>query len=118
VEALIALLASKRLVSTSGLGRESPMENYVEVSHEALIREWPALREWLKENREDPTAGRTGWQPINPLYCAFQSAPVINCREDEISLTPPEPSRGRNRGPEVMLFNFALTVCRRSGRRW
>jgi conflict system STAND superfamily ATPase len=68
VEALIALLASKRLVSTSGLGRESPMENYVEVSHEALIREWPALREWLKENREDPG---------------------INCRENGLATDQP-----------------------------
>jgi hypothetical protein len=39
VERMIALLASKRLVATSGQGPESPEENFVEVSHEALIRE-------------------------------------------------------------------------------
>jgi WD domain, G-beta repeat len=53
VDRLIAHLASSRLMSTSGQGLQSPKENFVEVSHEALIREWPALREWLKENRED-----------------------------------------------------------------
>jgi len=42
VERLIAHLASNRLVSTSGQGPQSPAENFVEVSHEALIREWPA----------------------------------------------------------------------------
>jgi WD40 repeat protein len=59
VEGLIALLASNRLVATSGQVPESPAENFVEVSHEALIREWPALREWLKDNREDLRLGRS-----------------------------------------------------------
>jgi WD40 repeat protein len=58
VERVIAHLASKRLVSTSGRGPQAPTENFVEVSHEALIREWPALREWLKDNREDLHLGR------------------------------------------------------------
>jgi DNA-binding winged helix-turn-helix (wHTH) protein len=49
VEALLGRLASSRLIS---IGREGN-EVFVEVSHEALIREWPALREWLAENRED-----------------------------------------------------------------
>ena len=30
----------------------------MEVSHEALIREWPALQEWLTDNREDLHLGR------------------------------------------------------------
>src|SRR5260370_42419898 len=34
------------------IGREG-QEIFVEVSHEALIREWPALREWLAQNREE-----------------------------------------------------------------
>jgi WD40 repeat protein len=59
MEELIATLASKRLVATSGQGPEAPAENFVEVSHEALIREWPALREWLKDNREDLRLGRS-----------------------------------------------------------
>lgn len=48
-EALLARLASSRLIAT---GREGA-ETFVEVSHEALIREWPALREWLTQNREE-----------------------------------------------------------------
>ena len=38
------MLADARLVTTS--------EDTVEVAHEALIREWPRLREWLGEDRE------------------------------------------------------------------
>src|SRR5262249_55488070 len=49
VEPLLVRLVSSRLISTGLEGEET----FVEVSHEALIREWPALREWLLENRED-----------------------------------------------------------------
>jgi WD40 repeat protein/transcriptional regulator with XRE-family HTH domain len=41
---LLKTLADARLIVTS--------ENTVEVSHEALIREWPRLRGWLEDNRE------------------------------------------------------------------
>lgn len=44
VRRLIGRLAEARLVTT---GRES-----VEVAHEALIREWPRLREWLEDDLE------------------------------------------------------------------
>jgi len=37
-------LADARLVTTA--------EGTAEVAHEALIREWPTLREWLTENRD------------------------------------------------------------------
>jgi WD40 repeat protein len=59
VERLIAHLASRRLVATSGEGPGSPEESFVEVSHEALIREWRSLREWLANNREDLRLERT-----------------------------------------------------------
>jgi len=53
VQTVLDLLAHKRLVT---LNEERPQGNaaqtYAEVAHEALIREWPALREWLDENRE------------------------------------------------------------------
>lgn len=54
IEQLLAQLASSRLIAT---GREGE-ETFVEVSHEALIREWPALRQWLEENREELALGR------------------------------------------------------------
>ena len=49
IDRLMHRLVSSRLVST-GLEREEP---FVEVSHEALIREWPMLREWLDNSREE-----------------------------------------------------------------
>jgi len=44
VRRVVTLLADARLITTS--------EHGVEVAHEALIREWPQLREWLNENRD------------------------------------------------------------------
>lgn len=41
---VLDLLVSARLVVTEGAG--------VEVAHEALIREWPTLREWLEDDRD------------------------------------------------------------------
>ena len=48
VEVVIKLLADARLLTTDGVGDQIT----VEVAHEALIREWPTLREWLVESRE------------------------------------------------------------------
>ncbi len=67
VELLLTQLASSRLIST---GLESN-ETFVEVSHEALIREWFALREWLAQNREELGLERRlaqaaqDWQRLN-----------------------------------------------------
>ncbi len=44
VESVLKTLADARLITTG--------EDTVEVAHEALIREWPALRRWLDEDRE------------------------------------------------------------------
>ena len=43
-EAVLHTLARARLVSADDAAAQ--------VSHEALIREWPALQEWLRDNRE------------------------------------------------------------------
>jgi tetratricopeptide (TPR) repeat protein len=50
VAAVLEILSSARLVTTGLL----PAANtrVVEVAHEALIREWPTLRQWLDANRE------------------------------------------------------------------
>ena len=42
---VLKALADARLIITS--------EDSAEVAHEALIREWPTLRGWLEDNRED-----------------------------------------------------------------
>ncbi len=44
VRAVLNTLADARLVTTG--------EDTVEVAHEALIREWPRLRDWLTQDRE------------------------------------------------------------------
>jgi WD40 repeat protein/basic membrane lipoprotein Med (substrate-binding protein (PBP1-ABC) superfamily)/DNA-binding SARP family transcriptional activator len=44
VEDVLRILAEARLITLS--------EGSVEVAHEALIREWPALRRWLAEDRD------------------------------------------------------------------
>jgi WD40 repeat protein/basic membrane lipoprotein Med (substrate-binding protein (PBP1-ABC) superfamily)/DNA-binding SARP family transcriptional activator/energy-coupling factor transporter ATP-binding protein EcfA2 len=44
VKAVLEKLVAARLVTVS--------EDYAEVSHEALIREWPTLRGWLEEDRQ------------------------------------------------------------------
>ncbi len=44
IKSVLKILADARLIT---LGQDT-----VEVAHEALIREWPTLREWIEENRE------------------------------------------------------------------
>ncbi len=56
---VLATLADSRLVTVS--------EGSVEVAHEALLREWPRLREWIEEDTEGRrlrrhiTQAATGW---------------------------------------------------------
>jgi WD40 repeat protein/DNA-binding winged helix-turn-helix (wHTH) protein len=49
VEPLLARLTASRLITMGGEGQET----FAEVSHEALIREWSTLREWITQNREE-----------------------------------------------------------------
>jgi len=49
--ALVKKLADARLVVTSKSA--DGKEQFVEVAHEALIRHWPRLSNWLDENRHD-----------------------------------------------------------------
>jgi DNA-binding SARP family transcriptional activator len=62
VEAVLKTLADARLVTTG--------EEGVEVAHEALIREWPRLGEWLAEDREGLrlhrhlTEAAQGWEAL------------------------------------------------------
>jgi WD40 repeat protein len=50
IESVLHTLSDARLITTR---KES-----IEIAHEALIREWPTLREWLEENREGLRAHR------------------------------------------------------------
>ncbi|HJS19369.1 MAG TPA: AAA family ATPase [Anaerolineales bacterium] len=50
IDAVLGILTDARLITTDTL--EPGDTRIVEVAHEALIREWPTLREWLNQNRE------------------------------------------------------------------
>jgi tetratricopeptide (TPR) repeat protein len=50
IETVINILADARLVTTGTI--EPGDTKTVELAHEALIREWPTLREWLDQDRE------------------------------------------------------------------
>lgn len=50
IDAVLGILTDARLVTTGTL--EPGETRVVEVAHEALIREWPTLRDWLNQNRE------------------------------------------------------------------
>jgi len=50
INAVLSILTDARLVTTGTL--EPGDTRVVEVAHEALIREWPTLRDWLNQNRE------------------------------------------------------------------
>lgn len=47
-EAVVQRLADARLVTT---GKNERGEEVIDLAHEALIRGWPRLREWIDENR-------------------------------------------------------------------
>ncbi len=49
VQRLVDRLADARLLVTSG--ETSGQQSYVEIIHDALLREWPELHEWLEEDR-------------------------------------------------------------------
>ncbi len=48
VERVVAALTDARLLTA---GTDTSKEQWVDVSHEALIRGWPRLRGWLEEDR-------------------------------------------------------------------
>lgn len=50
----VEVLTDARLV-TVGLGDDLRQET-VEIAHEALIRRWPRLSQWLRRNRRSPSA--------------------------------------------------------------
>ncbi len=69
VEAVLLILTDARLVMVDL--SESESERVVQVTHEALIREWPLLRQWLDESRENLrihrqiTADTMNWIRLN-----------------------------------------------------
>ncbi|MGE5124521.1 MAG: helix-turn-helix domain-containing protein, partial [Acidobacteriaceae bacterium] len=77
---VLKALADARLVTTS--------EDSVQVAHEALIREWPTLRNWLEENREglrlhrQLTESAQDWQASGgEMDMLFRGARLAQARE-------------------------------------
>ncbi|MGE5071837.1 MAG: tetratricopeptide repeat protein [Anaerolineae bacterium] len=50
IDLVLSILTDARLITTDTI--EPGDQRVVEVSHEALIREWPTLRTWLNEDRD------------------------------------------------------------------
>ena len=74
VESVLATLADSRLVTVS--------EGSVEVAHEALLREWPRLREWIEEDgqgrrlRRHITQAATEWDAAGATRASSTAAPA------------------------------------------
>ena len=93
-EAVLARLVSSRLLSTGRQGEET----FVEVSHEALIREWSTLREWLAQNRDDLRLERRlqqaaeDWQLTNrDSSSLLQGARLVQAEEWLSKQNSPQP---------------------------
>ncbi|MFZ1401017.1 MAG: AAA family ATPase, partial [Candidatus Promineifilaceae bacterium] len=89
-QTVLNLLSAARLISTD--------EDSAEVTHEALIREWPTLRRWLDENRDGLrlhrhlTESAQAWQQLNrdsgELYRGArleQAQEWANAHDDELN---------------------------------
>jgi hypothetical protein len=48
---MIQKLANERLIVTDKQGETTDKKRAIEVAHEALIREWELLRQWLDQDR-------------------------------------------------------------------
>jgi hypothetical protein len=87
LDEVVAAFTNARLLTTNMIAG-SPT---IEVSHEALIREWKRLYEWLREAREDiplqhaisedAAAWKQRGQPVDRLYRGSQLAEALTWRE-------------------------------------
>jgi WD40 repeat protein len=87
VAAVVATLADNRLVTAD--------EDSVEVAHEALLREWPRLREWIEEDAEGRRLRRhlnqaaTEWDTAGrdpgELYRGARLAAALDWTADHVS---------------------------------
>ena len=98
VELLLMQLVSSRLIST---GREGP-DTFVEISHEALIREWSMLREWLAQGREELALERRlllaahEWQGLNRDPGALLQSVRLTQAEEWLARHPDAPDQVRH----------------------
>jgi hypothetical protein len=101
IEDLLARLTSERLISTSaGEGNENSV---IEVSHEALIPEWPRLREWIRQNREDLHLKRRLQQDVEAWWAVKRDASELL---RGVGLATAEGWLSRNPNPPAQLKEF------------
>jgi WD40 repeat protein len=100
IERVLKFLADARLITMSS--------DSVEVAHEALIREWPALREWLDQDRESLrlhhhlTEAALAWEDLDrdagELYRGTRLAQVLEW------YSQPENSTALNKLEQEFIF--------------
>ncbi len=87
-------LTKARLVVMKGLeirGEKEKTVTIVDVAHEALIRHWPRLREWLNENRDvlrrrrDIDAVAKEWEANGKSKAYLLHGPKLNTAEDYLN---------------------------------
>jgi hypothetical protein len=133
VEAVVAALADRRLLITS----RDPIsgEPVIELVHEALIREWGLLRQWLSEDheflvwREDLEADYTHWTASTAEHAghdpelllrgsALEQAQILQSNNCELLINVLEPVVITYRGvvgihqPRVFGCQGRLICCR------
>jgi tetratricopeptide (TPR) repeat protein len=137
IDVVLGILTDARLVTISMI--EPGETRVVEVSHEALIREWPTLHNWLNENREglilhrqltedtndwlkldrDPGALYRGIRLQQTLAWAKQNKDLISLSEQEFldasqKVTGEEQNQGRKlaraRWVQVSLGSTAILL--------
>lgn len=89
VEGVVRRFVDARLLTTSG--EDASDKTWVEVAHEALIRGWPRLRQWIEADRtglrihRSLTAAAADWQRLGAdrgaLYAGAQLAEAIAWHE-------------------------------------
>lgn len=75
IEAVLRILTDARLVTLDTL--EPGSVKIVEVAHEALIREWPTLREWLSQDRQGLILHRQLTQDTQEWHKLAQDAGIL-----------------------------------------
>lgn len=92
---VVKKLADKRLLvagsDDSGAGAENSRFDQIEIAHEALIQNWPRLREWLKDDRDFLLWRQKLWRDMvvwkdeNEDEDALLRGPVLRRAQEQLS---------------------------------
>ncbi len=118
IDAVLGILTDARLITTDTL--EPGDTRVVEVAHEALIREWPTLRDWLNQNRAGLLLHRQLTEDTNDWIKLDRDAGALyrgmrlqqNGRMVESQHRPCQPDRAGIPGMPVRKFALEETLQR------